>query len=94
MTYEESVHLEALQKAANLAYRPWIKAETAALTTGIGVWFLLRWIADLSKLELALIAIIAFIAVWTVVSRLEERFTIIYQREFHKLYNADHTDQV
>jgi hypothetical protein len=88
VTYEESVHLEAMQKASRLAYRPWVKAEIAALTAGVATWFVVNWLFLLTKLEGGLISVLAFIAVWVFVSRLEERFTIIYQQEFHKIYGG------
>jgi len=88
MTYEEGVHLEAMQKASRIAYRPLVKAEVAAAMTAVATWFVTGWLS-LTHLESGLSSVFVFIAVWAIVSRLEERFNAVFQQEFHKIYGGN-----
>jgi hypothetical protein len=85
MAYEESVHIEAEQRAAELVSRPLVAATPTAYCCAAVVGIAAELIFDVPRLYACLLAGITFIAVWGIVTRQQSRYERVVAEEWHKI---------
>jgi hypothetical protein len=86
MTYEESVHLEAVQNASKLVSRPLIPPVAAGAIVGGAVWLIANSIFEFTRLETFFIVATAYVLVSQIVGYFEKRFRSVVNQEFYKIY--------